>query len=39
MRQKIENGAAVDVFASADMEQARQLAAVHPERLVNPVRA
>lgn len=34
MRQKIENGAAVDVFASADMEQARQLAAVHPERLV-----
>jgi ABC-type molybdate transport system substrate-binding protein len=34
MRQKIENGAAVDVFASADMEQARQLAASHPERLV-----
>jgi len=34
MRQKIENGAAVDVFASADMEQPRQLAAGHPERLV-----
>src|ERR1700730_8874528 len=34
LRQKIENGAAVDVFASADMEQPRQLAAGHPERLV-----
>jgi molybdate transport system substrate-binding protein len=34
MRQKIENGAAVDVFASADMEQPRQLAIGHPERLV-----
>ena len=34
MRQKIENGAAVDVFASADMEQPRQLAAGQPERLV-----
>jgi molybdate transport system substrate-binding protein len=34
MRQKIENGAAVDLFASADMEQPRQLAAGHPERLV-----
>ncbi len=31
MRQKIENGAAVDVFASADMEQAGQLAAGSPE--------
>lgn len=34
MRQKIENGAAVDVFASADMEQPRQLAKDHPDRLV-----
>ena len=34
LRQKIENGAAVDVFASADIEQPRQLAADHPERLV-----
>jgi molybdate transport system substrate-binding protein len=34
LRQKIENGAVVDVFASADMEQPRQLAAGHPERLV-----
>jgi len=34
LRQKIESGAAVDVFASADMEQPRQLAAGHPERLV-----
>ena len=34
MRQKIENGAAVDVFASADMEQPRRLAAGHPERMV-----
>lgn len=34
LRQKIESGAAVDVFASADMQQPRQLAAGHPERLV-----
>jgi len=34
MRQKIENGATVDVFASADMLQPRQLAAGHPERTV-----
>jgi molybdate transport system substrate-binding protein len=34
MRQKIENGAAVDIFASADMEQPRRLAAGHPERMV-----
>ena len=34
MRQKIENGAAVDVFASADVEQARRLAVGHPERPV-----
>ena len=34
MRQKIENGSAVDVFASADMEQPRKLAGDHPERLV-----
>lgn len=34
MRQKIENGMAVDVFASADMEQPRKLAEGHPERLV-----
>jgi molybdate transport system substrate-binding protein len=34
MREKIENGAAVDVFASADMQQPRRLAAGHPERLV-----
>jgi molybdate transport system substrate-binding protein len=34
MREKIENGAAVDVFASADMEQPRRLAAGHPERMV-----
>ena len=34
MRQKIENGAAVDIFTSADMEQPRRLAAGHPERLV-----
>src|SRR6516162_5722240 len=32
MRQKIEAGAEVDVFASADMEQARRLAVGHPER-------
>ena len=34
MRQKIEGGATVDVFASADVEQPRILAAGHPERLV-----
>ena len=34
MRQKIEGGAAVDVFASADLEQPHKLAAGHPERLV-----
>lgn len=34
MRQKIESGMAVDVFASADMEQPRKLAEGHPERLV-----
>jgi len=34
MRQKIENGAAADVFASADLEQPHKLAAGHPERLV-----
>jgi len=34
MREKIENGAAVDIFASADMEQPRRLAAWHPERMV-----
>jgi molybdate transport system substrate-binding protein len=34
MRQKIENGAVVDVFASADIEQPRKLAAGHPERMV-----
>jgi hypothetical protein len=34
MRRKIENGATVDVFASADMQQPRQLAAGHPERMV-----
>jgi molybdate transport system substrate-binding protein len=34
MRQKIENGASVDVFASADMEQPHQLAVGHPGRLV-----
>jgi len=34
MRQKIEAGAEVDLFASADMEQARRLAVGHPERLV-----
>ncbi len=36
MRQKIESGLAVDVFASADIEQPRRLAAGHPERLVVP---
>jgi molybdate transport system substrate-binding protein len=34
MREKIEAGADVDLFASADMEQARRLAAGHPERFV-----
>lgn len=34
MRQKIESGMAVDVFASADMDQPRKLAEGHPERLV-----
>jgi molybdate transport system substrate-binding protein len=34
MRQKIEGGAHVDVFASADLEQPHKLAAGHPERLV-----
>jgi molybdate transport system substrate-binding protein len=34
MRQKIESGAAADVFASADLEQPHKLAAGHPERLV-----
>ena len=34
MRQKIEEGAAVDVFASADVEHARRLATGHPERPV-----
>jgi molybdate transport system substrate-binding protein len=33
-RQKIEGGAHVDVFASADLEQPHKLAAGHPERLV-----
>jgi molybdate transport system substrate-binding protein len=34
MREKIETGMNVDLFASADMEQARRLAAGHPERSV-----
>ena len=34
MREKIESGAAADVFTSADMEQPRRLAAGHPERMV-----
>ena len=34
MRQKIESGEHVDVFASADLEQPHKLAAGHPERLV-----
>jgi molybdate transport system substrate-binding protein len=34
MRQRIERGAEVDLFASADMEQARRLAVGHPERAV-----
>jgi hypothetical protein len=35
IRQKIENGASTDLFASADMEQARKLAVGHPERMVS----
>jgi molybdate transport system substrate-binding protein len=34
MREKIEAGLDADLFASADMEQARRLAAGHPERTV-----
>jgi ABC-type molybdate transport system substrate-binding protein len=34
MREKIETGFNVDLFASADMEQARRLAVGHPERSV-----
>jgi molybdate transport system substrate-binding protein len=34
MREKIESGLDVDLFASADMEQARRLAVGHPERIV-----
>jgi molybdate transport system substrate-binding protein len=34
MREKIEAGLDIDLFASADMGQARRLAAGHPERLV-----
>jgi molybdate transport system substrate-binding protein len=34
MRQKIEGGAHVDVFASADVEQPHKMAEGHPERLV-----
>jgi molybdate transport system substrate-binding protein len=34
MRQKIESGEHVDVFASADLEQPHKLAAGHPERMV-----
>jgi molybdate transport system substrate-binding protein len=34
MRQSIEQGAPADLLASADMEQARRLAASHPERTV-----
>lgn len=34
MREKIETGLNVDLFASADMEQARRLAIGHPERSV-----
>jgi molybdate transport system substrate-binding protein len=34
MREKIEAGAEVDLFASADMAQARRLAAGRPDRLV-----
>src|SRR6202035_896835 len=34
MREKIETGLDVDLFASTDMEQARRLAVGHPERSV-----
>ncbi|SRR5579871_725828 len=34
MREKIETGLNVDLFASADMDQARRLAVGHPERSV-----
>src|ERR1700678_642924 len=34
MRERIETGLDVDLFASADMEQARRLAVGHPERAV-----
>jgi molybdate transport system substrate-binding protein len=34
MREKIESGQHVDVFASADLEQPHKLAAGHPDRLV-----
>jgi molybdate transport system substrate-binding protein len=34
IREKIEDGADVDLFASADMAQARRLAIGHPERFV-----
>jgi molybdate transport system substrate-binding protein len=34
MREKIETGMNVDLFASADMEQARRVAVGHPERSV-----
>jgi len=34
MREKIESGMNVDLFASADMEQARRFAIGHPERSV-----
>jgi ABC-type molybdate transport system substrate-binding protein len=34
MREKIEAGAPADILASADMDQARRLAANHPERTV-----
>src|SRR6266481_4129158 len=34
MREKIESGTNVDLFASADMEQARRFAIGHPERSV-----
>jgi molybdate transport system substrate-binding protein len=34
MREKIEAGAKVDLFTSADMEQPRRLAVDHPERTV-----
>jgi molybdate transport system substrate-binding protein len=34
MREKIEGGLEADLFASADLEQARRLALGHPERMV-----